>query len=55
MVAAAGKAHGMATVSLRYFNVAGAASAELGDDGVFNLVPMVFERLTGNEVATGLR
>ncbi|MEW2096056.1 MULTISPECIES: UDP-glucose 4-epimerase GalE [Streptomyces] len=49
MVAAAGKAHGMATISLRYFNVAGAASAELGDDGVFNLVPMVFERLTGNE------
>ncbi|MFH8754449.1 UDP-glucose 4-epimerase GalE [Streptomyces atroolivaceus] len=49
MVAAAGKAHGMATVSLRYFNVAGAASAELGDEGVFNLVPMVFERLTRNE------
>lgn len=49
MVAAAGEAHGMATASLRYFNVAGAASAELGDEGVFNLVPMVFERLTGNE------
>ncbi|MEU5717481.1 UDP-glucose 4-epimerase GalE [Streptomyces sp. NPDC020403] len=49
MVSAVGRAHGMATASLRYFNVAGAASAELGDDGVFNLVPMVFERLTGNE------
>ncbi|MFE9362020.1 UDP-glucose 4-epimerase GalE [Streptomyces sp. NPDC006978] len=49
MVAAAGKACGMATASLRYFNVAGAASEELGDDGVFNLVPMVFERLTGDE------
>ncbi|MFE3514225.1 UDP-glucose 4-epimerase GalE [Streptomyces sp. NPDC059166] len=49
MVAAAGSAHGMATASLRYFNVAGAASAELADEGVFNLVPMVFERLTGNE------
>ncbi|MCZ4124104.1 UDP-glucose 4-epimerase GalE [Streptomyces sp. H39-S7] len=45
MVAAVGRAHGMATASLRYFNVAGAASAELGDPGIFNLVPMVFERL----------
>ncbi|MCC9741639.1 UDP-glucose 4-epimerase GalE [Streptomyces sp. MNU89] len=46
LVAAAGRAHGMATVSLRYFNVAGAASPELSDAGVFNLVPMVFERLS---------
>lgn len=45
MVAAVGRAHGMATASLRYFNVAGAASAELGDPGIFNLVPMVFQRL----------
>ncbi|MFF8842922.1 UDP-glucose 4-epimerase GalE [Streptomyces sp. NPDC015127] len=45
LVRAAGRAHGMSTASLRYFNVAGAASAELGDPGVFNLVPMVFERL----------
>ncbi|WP_327367405.1 UDP-glucose 4-epimerase GalE [Streptomyces sp. NBC_01217] len=49
MVAAAGRAHGMATASLRYFNVAGAASPELGDDGVFNLVPMVFERIMADE------
>ncbi|GAA0590300.1 UDP-glucose 4-epimerase GalE [Streptomyces crystallinus] len=46
LVSAVGKAHGMATASLRYFNVAGAASPELGDPGIFNLVPMVFERLT---------
>ncbi|MEU6235352.1 UDP-glucose 4-epimerase GalE [Kitasatospora sp. NPDC047058] len=46
LVAAAGRAYGLSTVSLRYFNVAGAASPELADDGVFNLVPMVFERLT---------
>ncbi|WP_030547275.1 UDP-glucose 4-epimerase GalE [Streptomyces albus] len=46
LVAATGRAHGMATVSLRYFNVAGAASPELSDAGVFNLVPMVFERLS---------
>ncbi|MEV7776330.1 UDP-glucose 4-epimerase GalE [Kitasatospora sp. NPDC086791] len=49
LVAAAGKAHGMSTVALRYFNVAGAASPELSDAGVFNLVPMVFERLTAGQ------
>ena len=46
LVKATGRAHGMGTVSLRYFNVAGAATPELSDPGVFNLVPMVFERLT---------
>ncbi|MEU6661065.1 UDP-glucose 4-epimerase GalE [Streptomyces sp. NPDC046821] len=49
LVRAAGRANGMATASLRYFNVAGAASPELADTGVFNLVPMVFERLTDGE------
>ncbi|MGW3303315.1 UDP-glucose 4-epimerase GalE [Streptomyces rubiginosohelvolus] len=49
LVAAAGRAHGMSTASLRYFNVAGAASPELADEGVFNLVPMVFERLEADE------
>lgn len=39
------RAYGMRTMNLRYFNVAGAASAELGDVGIFNLIPMVFERL----------
>ncbi|MER7173354.1 UDP-glucose 4-epimerase GalE [Streptomyces mesophilus] len=46
LVRAAGRAHGFATASLRYFNVAGAASPELADTGVFNIVPMVFEKLT---------
>ncbi|MFE6051248.1 UDP-glucose 4-epimerase GalE [Kitasatospora sp. NPDC056446] len=46
LVAAAGRAHGISTVALRYFNVAGAASPGLSDAGVSNLVPMVFERLT---------
>ncbi|MBA4860288.1 UDP-glucose 4-epimerase GalE [Streptomyces sp. PSKA54] len=46
LVRAAGRAHGLATASLRYFNVAGAAAPELADVGVFNLVPMVFEKLT---------
>ncbi|GFE24372.1 MULTISPECIES: UDP-glucose 4-epimerase GalE [Streptomyces] len=46
MVRAAGRAHGISTACLRYFNVAGTATPELADTGVFNIVPMVFERLT---------
>ncbi|MER5530213.1 UDP-glucose 4-epimerase GalE [Streptomyces sp. NPDC002677] len=46
LVRAAGRAHGMTTACLRYFNVAGAADARLADTGVSNLVPMVFEKLT---------
>jgi UDP-glucose 4-epimerase len=49
LVRATGRAHGMGTVSLRYFNVAGAATPELGDPGVFNLVPMAFERLDAGQ------
>ncbi|MDI9884207.1 UDP-glucose 4-epimerase GalE [Streptomyces sp. HNM0645] len=49
LVTAVGRVHPVATASLRYFNVAGAATPELGDEGVFNLVPMVFERLTSGE------
>ena len=49
LVRAAGRAHGIDTVCLRYFNVAGAAAPELADTGVFNIVPMVFDRLTRGE------
>jgi len=49
LVRAAGRAHGIATVCLRYFNVAGAATPELADTGVFNVIPMVFDRLTRHE------
>ncbi|MFF7339214.1 UDP-glucose 4-epimerase GalE [Streptomyces sp. NPDC008163] len=49
MIHAAAKAHGLRAASMRYFNVAGAASPELADAGVFNLVPMVFERLEAGE------
>ncbi|WP_306316631.1 MULTISPECIES: UDP-glucose 4-epimerase GalE [unclassified Streptomyces] len=49
LVRAAGQAHGMATVCLRYFNVAGAAAPELADIGVYNVIPMVFDRLTRGE------
>src|SRR4051812_47091162 len=38
-------ATGLRAIALRYFNVAGAAAPELGDPGVFNLIPMVFREL----------
>ncbi len=43
------RAYGMRAVLLRYFNVAGTAAPELGDAGIFNLVPMVFERVEAGE------
>ncbi|MEZ7003305.1 UDP-glucose 4-epimerase GalE [Streptomyces sp. AD55] len=46
LVRATGRATGLSTAALRYFNVAGAASPRMADTGVFNLVPMVFEKLT---------
>jgi UDP-glucose 4-epimerase len=46
LVRATGRATGLSTASLRYFNVAGAATPALADTGVFNLVPMVFEKLS---------
>ena len=46
LIRAAAAAHGLRYVALRYFNVAGAGSAELADVVVSNLVPMVFERLS---------
>jgi UDP-glucose 4-epimerase len=39
-------AFGLRVMSMRYFNVAGAASPELADPGVFNLIPLVFQALT---------
>lgn len=45
LIAGAARAHGLKAAALRYFNVAGAATPELADSGVFNLIPMVFERL----------
>ena len=41
----AGIAWGMSWVALRYFNVAGAGSDDLGDNSVNNLIPMVFAAL----------
>ena len=34
---------------MRYFNVAGAAAPDLGDPGVFNLIPLVFQALAKGE------
>jgi UDP-glucose 4-epimerase len=48
LVRATGAAAGLSTACLRYFNVAGAARPDLADTGVFNLVPMIFEKLTEN-------
>ncbi len=45
LLQAAGRAHGLRWASLRYFNVAGAGSAELADTGANNLIPMVFRAL----------
>jgi UDP-glucose 4-epimerase len=42
-------AFGLRSHALRYFNVAGCATPELGDVGVFNLIPMVFERLQAGQ------
>ncbi|GAA2989952.1 UDP-glucose 4-epimerase GalE [Streptomyces drozdowiczii] len=49
LIHAAARAHGLRCASLRYFNVAGAAEPGLADAGVFNLIPMVFERLEAGE------
>lgn len=45
MLTDAERAHGMRTVALRYFNVAGAGSPELADSLVMNLVPIVLDTL----------
>jgi UDP-glucose 4-epimerase len=42
-------ATGLRVIALRYFNVAGALRPELGDPGIFNLIPMVFERIVVGE------
>ena len=43
------KARQIQWIALRYFNVVGAASPELGDTGVNNLVPMAFRALSYNQ------
>ena len=58
--AALTKSDNFRVAALRYFNVAGAGSSELGDEFILNLVPIVFDALTkgnqprvfGNDYAT---
>ncbi len=45
MMRACSRAFGLRCMALRYFNVAGSATPELGDPGVFNLIPLVFQAL----------
>jgi len=49
MARATARATGLRVVSLRYFNVAGAASPSLGDPAVLNLIPMALRALTAGE------
>jgi len=46
MIRAAGAAWGLRSVNLRYFNVAGSGWPDLGDPGVYNLIPIVLRALT---------
>ncbi|MGI5239933.1 UDP-glucose 4-epimerase GalE [Dactylosporangium sp. CA-139066] len=45
LIAAAGRAHGISWIALRYFNAVGAAAVHLGDRGTTNLFPLAFEAL----------
>ena len=49
LVASAAEAWPLRAASLRYFNVGGAGSPELGDTEALNLIPIVFERLAAGE------
>ena len=42
-------AFGLQVMNMRYFNVAGAVAPDLGDPGVFNLIPLVFQALHKGE------
>jgi len=47
--AAVAESDGLKVAALRYFNVAGAGRPELGDQYIFNLVPIVFDALDRGE------
>ena len=49
LIAGVGRSSGLRYVNLRYFNAAGSARPDLADTGAFNLIPMVFERLTAGK------
>lgn len=49
MIASYAAASGMRAVNLRYFNVAGAGTPELGDPEVFHLIPLIFQAMSRGE------
>ncbi|WP_432542498.1 UDP-glucose 4-epimerase GalE [Kineococcus sp. SYSU DK002] len=49
MTRAAGRAWGLRSANLRYFNVAGAGWDDLGDTAVMNLIPIVFSALDAQQ------
>ncbi|HVS67503.1 MAG TPA: UDP-glucose 4-epimerase GalE [Mycobacteriales bacterium] len=49
MSRAVAAASDLRVISLRYFNVAGAQSPEMGDPAVLNLIPLALQALTGGE------
>lgn len=55
LIAAAGLAHGINWIALRYFNAVGAQGPRLGDRGTTNLIPLAFAALdTGDPlIVTG--
>lgn len=50
LISTIGHAEGWSSISLRYFNVVGSGSDELGDNSKDNLVPKVFQALASGEV-----
>ncbi|MDO5747315.1 MAG: UDP-glucose 4-epimerase GalE [Actinomycetaceae bacterium] len=51
MMADCERAFGLRWIGLRYFNVAGAGSNDLGDPAILNLVPMVLDKVEKGEPA----
>ena len=49
LMADAAVAHGLSFTSLRYFNVVGSGSADIGDVGAFNLVPLALRAITSGQ------
>ncbi len=49
VVSHAARVHGLSWTALRYFNVAGAGSDDLGDTSAFNLIPLIFRAVAAGD------
>lgn len=49
VIADTANAYGLSAISLRYFNVAGAGSPDLGDHGAGNLIPLATRAIANNQ------